>query len=57
MTIDWKLLGWRIRDLPEDEQKQAYKAYHEKWHDEPLRIVLQLRGFYVKARRQPQPQL
>ena len=34
---------------PDEQRRAAYAAYHDKWRDEPLRVCLDLRGFYVKV--------
>ena len=50
MWADYTYTGFRTKDKSEEEVKAAFKAYHEKWADEPLRVCLKLRGFYVKVR-------
>jgi len=49
MYVEWQILNWRISHLPRNLQRPHYDAFHAKWKDEPLRVILALRGFYVKA--------
>ena len=49
MGADYWCLFYRLRGLPEDVKRKALDEYHEKWRDEPLRVCLDLRGFYVKV--------
>lgn len=49
MGLDYWRLYYQVRSSPEDVQREAFDAYHEKWRDEPLRVCLDLRGFYVKV--------
>eukprot|EP00966_Prymnesium_polylepis_P164327 3799055-Prymnesium_polylepis.3 len=49
MGIDYWRLYYSVRSAPEDYRRVAFEAYHEKWRDEPLRVCLDLRGFYVKV--------
>ena len=49
MYAEWKWLEWRISHLPRDLKRSHYDQFHQRWKDEPLRVILALRGFYVKA--------
>lgn len=48
MIIDYQILLSKVKHLPEDLQKPHFDDYHKKWAKEPLRLCLDLRGFYVK---------
>ena len=48
MWVDYTYTGYSTKGKSEGEVEKAFKAYHEKWADEPLRVCLKLRGFYVK---------
>ncbi|KAH8045614.1 ABC1 family-like protein [Aureococcus anophagefferens] len=47
MAADYGV-GWDVRGAPEAAAAAAYEAYHARWADEPLKVCLDLRGFYVK---------
>eukprot|EP00520_Triparma_pacifica_P003997 CAMPEP_0118650292 /NCGR_PEP_ID=MMETSP0785-20121206/10168_1 /TAXON_ID=91992 /ORGANISM="Bolidomonas pacifica, Strain CCMP 1866" /LENGTH=513 /DNA_ID=CAMNT_0006542655 /DNA_START=296 /DNA_END=1834 /DNA_ORIENTATION=- len=49
MAVEWWYLEWSISHLPQELQRPHYDQFHQKWKDEPLRVILALRGFYVKA--------
>ena len=49
MGVDYWRLWYRTRSVSDDARRQEFDAYHEKWRDEPLRVCLDLRGFYVKV--------
>lgn len=49
MAADYWRLMLRISNLPEEVRRRELDAYHHKWRDEPLRVCLDLRGFYVKV--------
>ena len=49
MGVDYWRLVYHTSSAPEDARRAAFDAYHEKWRDEPLRVCLDLRGFYVKV--------
>ena len=49
MAIDFQRLSLSTTGLPADVRQKKFDEYHEKWKDEPLRICLSLRGFYVKV--------
>ena len=39
---------WRVRHLPDEMQDVHFNKLHETYKDEPLRICLKLKGFYVR---------
>lgn len=49
MGIDFQRLSLSTAGLPEEVRRRKFDEYHERWKDEPLRICLSLRGFYVKV--------
>jgi len=49
MAIDFQRLSLSTAGLPEEVRRSRFNEYHHKWKDEPLRICLSLRGFYVKV--------
>ena len=49
MGVDYWRLFYRLRGLPDEVKRKALDEYHDKWRDEPLRVCLDLRGFYVKV--------
>lgn len=49
MGIDYWGLWYRTRAVSEEQKRVEFDAYHDKWRDEPLRVCLDLRGFYVKV--------
>ena len=49
MFIDYQRVSLNTVGLPEDARRRELDLYHQKWRDEPLRICLSLRGFYVKV--------
>ena len=49
MGVDYWHLYYRVSSSPEDVRRRAFDAYHERWRDAPLRVCLDLRGFYVKV--------
>jgi hypothetical protein len=48
MAVDYHVLSFRVRHLSEELQRPHFLKYHEKWAEEPLRVCLKLKGFYVK---------
>ena len=49
MGADYWRMWYRIKGLPPETQRRHLDEYHSKWRDEPLRVCLDLRGFYVKV--------
>ena len=48
-TVDYQVVSWQVRNAPEAKVKEAFDDYHARWADEPLRVIMKLRGFYVKT--------
>jgi aarF domain-containing kinase len=48
MAAEYKYLSFKISHLSEAEQQKHFNEFHVRYADEPLRIALKLRGFYVK---------
>ena len=48
MAVDYARVSWRVRGRTEADAAAAFRAYHQRWADEPLAVCLDLRGFYVK---------
>ena len=49
MALEYRFLAWKISNLPRDVQRLCYDEFHKEWADQPLKVILKLRGFYVKA--------
>ena len=48
-TVDYQVVSWKHRNSSPEEAKDAFDDYHSRWADEPLRVIMKLRGFYVKT--------
>ena len=48
MALDYGKVGYEVVGASPEAEKAAFRAYHERWADEPLKVCLDLRGFYVK---------
>jgi len=48
MLADYQVVRYRVRGLPPQEEQARFAAFHEKWAGLPLRVCLDLRGFYIK---------
>ena len=48
MFVDFQATKFRVRALPAEEQDEAFAAYHQHWANEPLKMCLELRGYYLK---------
>jgi predicted unusual protein kinase regulating ubiquinone biosynthesis (AarF/ABC1/UbiB family) len=49
MAVDYWWLSYLVRGMPDEARRRAFDEYHQQWCDEPLRVCLDLRGFYVKV--------
>ena len=44
----YRFVEWQVSDLPPAEQEKHYQYLHDIYCNEPLRVILELKGFYIK---------